>query len=118
MSISTDTPVKTTSPRRPTLPLLAPKQTGKPVRPVRLGRVRPSLAGRRDPTRLTRQLGPAGRVLVLGLVCFGLWSVLAAPTLKRTAEGSPLGLRRTASLILLRPMARLSSLLSLDRIGR
>ena len=55
---------------------------------------------------------------MVGLVCFGLWSVLAAPTLKRTAEGSPLGVRRTASLILLRPLARLNSLLSLDRIGR
>jgi lysophospholipase L1-like esterase len=85
-----------------------------PERPP--GRTRPSLKGRPDPTRATRQLGPAGRVLVIGLVCFGLWSLLAAPALRRAAEASPLGLRRSAALAVLRPLARMSSWLSLDRI--
>jgi hypothetical protein len=53
----------------------------------------------------------------VGLVCIGVWSLLAAPSLRRAAEGSPLGLRRTAALAVLRPLDRLSSLLSLDRIG-
>src|SRR4029453_3023166 len=79
---------------------------------------RPSLAGRPDPTRESPQLGPAGRVLALGLVCFGLWSLLAAPGLKRSAEASPVGVRRTASLAVLRPLARISAFLSLDRLGR
>lgn len=120
MAIRTDTPVKTASQLRPSTPSLpVPNETGRPRR-ARHGAVtaRPSLAGRPDPTRVTRQLGPAGRVLVVGLVCFGLWSLLAAPSLRRSAQGSPLGLRRAASLAVLRPLARLSSLLSLDRIGR
>ena len=76
-----------------------------------------SLAGREDRTRPTRQVGPAGRVLVIGLVCFGLWLFLAAPRLLRTAEASPLGIRRTAALVVLRPIARASAFLSKDRLG-
>jgi uncharacterized protein len=89
-----------------------------PHRTAAVRRDRPTLAGRPDPTRVTRQLGPAGRVLVVGLVCFGLWSLLAAPGLKRSAEGSPIGLRRTASLAVLRPLSRISAFLGLDRVGR
>jgi lysophospholipase L1-like esterase len=81
-------------------------------------RSRPSLAGRPDPTRGGRQLGPAGRVLVVGLVCFGVWALLAAPSLKRSAETSPLGTRRSASLAVLGPLARVGSFFGLDRIGR
>jgi uncharacterized protein len=57
-------------------------------------------------------------VLAVGLVCFGLWSLLAAPSLKRAAEASPLGIRRSASLAVLRPIAGVSSLLGLDRFDR
>ena len=78
--------------------------------------VRPSLAGRRDPMRPRRRVGPAGRVVVIGTVCFVLWGLLAAPALRRAAETAPLGLRRTAALAVLRPLSRLSSLMAFDRV--
>ena len=77
-----------------------------------------SLDGRPDPNRPSRQVGPAGRVLVIGAVCFGLWLLAAAPALLRTAEASPLGIRRTAALVVLRPVARISAFIALDRLGR
>src|SRR5438034_7343393 len=78
--------------------------------------LRPSLAGRRDPLRPRRRVGPAGRVVVIGTVCLVLWGLLAAPALRRAAETAPLGLRRTAALAVLRPLSRLSSLMALDRV--
>jgi hypothetical protein len=78
---------------------------------------RPSLAGRPHPDRPAREVGPAGRVLVIGLTCFLLWGLLAAPSLRRSAESSPLGIRRTAALSILRPLAGLSTILGLDRLG-
>src|SRR5436190_1143428 len=78
--------------------------------------VRPTLAGRRDRMRPQRRVGPAGRVVVIGAVCFVLWGLLAAPALRRAAETAPLGLRRTAALAVLRPLSRLSSLMALNRV--
>ena len=86
-------------------------------RPTREAAARLSFDGRPDPHRPSRQLGPAGRVLVIGGVCFGLWLLAAAPALLRTAEASPLGARRTAALVVLRPVARLSAFIGLDRLG-
>ena len=85
--------------------------------PAEAARVRPSMAGKPDPARPQRRLGPAGRVLVMGVVCFLVWALMAAPALKRSAQASPLGARRTAALAVLGPLARISSLLSLDRAG-
>ncbi|HJS26056.1 MAG TPA: DUF459 domain-containing protein [Actinomycetota bacterium] len=48
------------------------------------------------------------------VVCLALWTVLAAPNLERGAEGGPIGARRTAALVLLRPIAVLSRFLSLS----
>lgn len=69
------------------------------------------------PARPRRRLGPAGRVLTVGIVCFTVWVLLAAPVLLRAAETSPLGARRSASLVVLRPLARISSFFGLDRLG-
>jgi uncharacterized protein len=74
------------------------------------------MAGRPDPDRPGRQLGPAGRVLVIMLVCLLGWALLAAPGLRRSAEASSLGMRRTVSMAVLFPLARLSEALGLDRI--
>jgi hypothetical protein len=63
-------------------------------------------------------VGSAGRVVVVGGLCLMLWSVLAAPALRRSAEASPLGLRRTAALTVLGPLARLSAFVGLDRVSR
>jgi len=52
-----------------------------------------------------RRLMPAGRVLVVILVSLLTWTLLYAPTLKRAAEASPLGIRRSVSLAVLKPIA-------------
>src|SRR5438093_3203410 len=75
-----------------------------------------SLEGPPDPSRPARRLGPAGRVVVIGGTCFLLWILLAAPGRRRDAETSPLGIRRTAALAVLRPMARISEAFGLDRV--
>src|SRR5438093_13712022 len=74
-----------------------------------------TLDGPPDPSRPARRLGPAGRVVVIGATCFLLWILLAAPGLKRDAETSPPGIRRTASLAMLRPPARFTATSGRDR---
>jgi hypothetical protein len=56
----------------------------------------------------------AGSVLVTMVVCLALWTVLAAPNLERGADAGPVGARRTAALVLLRPLASLSRFLFLS----
>jgi uncharacterized protein len=58
--------------------------------------------------RFGRRLMPAGRVLVVMLVALLVWTLLYAPTMKRAADASPLGVRRTVSLAILTPFAALS----------
>jgi hypothetical protein len=50
-----------------------------------------------------RRLMPAGRVLVVLLVSLLTWTLLYAPALKRAAEASPIGARRTLSLAISSP---------------
>ena len=64
-----------------------------------------------------RRLMPAGRVLVVMLVALVGWAFIYAPTLKRAAEASPIGIRRTASLAVLTPIAAVSELIALDELG-
>ena len=64
-----------------------------------------------------RRLMPAGRVLVVLLVCLLTWTLLYAPALKRAAEASPIGTRRTLSLALLTPIAAVSDWIGLDQLA-
>jgi uncharacterized protein len=64
-----------------------------------------------------RRLMPAGRVLVAMLVMLLGWTVLYAPSLKRAAEASPEGARRSVSLFVLTPIAAVSELLRLDSLA-
>ncbi len=64
-----------------------------------------------------RRMMPAGRVLVVMLVALLTWTVMYAPTLKRAAEASPLGLRRTVSIAVLTPIAAASEFLRLDEVA-
>src|SRR5579875_746080 len=94
----------------------------RPNRPRR----RPALAGAAD--RLAERDGvrrrapargryvPAGKVLGVGLACFGLWLALDARQLYTSAVAAPPGARRTVAMAILRPIARLSEALSLDRL--
>jgi uncharacterized protein len=61
---------------------------------------------------------PAGRVLVVILVSLLVWTVLYAPTMKRAAEASPLGARRTVSLAFLRPIAAVTDWIGLNELAR
>src|SRR5205085_3715920 len=58
----------------------------------------------RPPAPPGRRLEAAGRVLVVGSICLGLWLLLDVHSLQRSAESSPLGARRTAALTVLRPI--------------
>jgi hypothetical protein len=57
----------------------------------------------------------AKRALTVGLIAFGLWALLDASTMLHNAEVSPLGARRSAALAVLKPLARFTDWLSLDR---
>ena len=59
---------------------------------------------------------PWRRVLTIGMVCFGLWFLLDAPSLQRSAQVSPLGSRRTVSLDVVGPVAALSRTLGLSTV--
>lgn len=59
---------------------------------------------------------PWTRVLLVGIVCFGLWFLLDAPSLQRSAQTSPLGTRRTVSMDVTGPVAALSRTLGLNNV--
>lgn len=59
---------------------------------------------------------PAGRVFVVMLVSLLLWGLLFSPTLKRAAEASPDGARRSAALAILTPLAAISDGLGITRL--
>jgi hypothetical protein len=71
---------------------------------------------RRRPGAHRRHTLPAGRVLVVMLVCLLTWTVLYAPALERASEAQPLGTRRTVSLWVLRPLASISDALRLTEV--
>jgi lysophospholipase L1-like esterase len=68
--------------------------------------------------RYARRVMPAGRGLVVIVAALVGWTTLYAPTLKRAAEASPLGARRSASLAVLTPIAAVSEFLGLDAVAR
>ena len=59
---------------------------------------------------------PWTRVLLIGAVCFGLWFLLDAPSLQRSAQTSPLGTRRTVSMDVVGPVAALSRTLGVSNV--
>jgi hypothetical protein len=59
---------------------------------------------------------PAGRVLVVMLVCLLVWGFLAAPSLKKTSAAQPLGARRTVSLWILSPLTAISNVLQFTKV--
>jgi len=64
-----------------------------------------------------RRTLPAGKVLVVALVCLLLWTVLDAKTLRKAAEASVLGARRTAALIVLKPIDGIAGALQIRRLS-
>jgi hypothetical protein len=66
--------------------------------------------------RLPFRGAPWRRALIIGLVCFGLWFLLDAPSLQHSAQVSPLGTRRTVSLDVVGPVAALSRTFGLSSV--
>lgn len=64
----------------------------------------------------TSRIMPAGRALVVMLVCLFTWTFLYAPTMKRQAEASPEGIRRTLSIAALTPLTAISNVLQVTRV--
>ena len=59
---------------------------------------------------------PAGRVFIVMLVCLLVWAFLFAPTMKRAAEASPDGARRTVALAVLTPFVAISDALQITKL--
>lgn len=76
----------------------------------------PAPARFRAPASEGRVSMPAGKVLIVMLVCLLSWGLIDAPSLKRSSEAQPLGTRRTVSLWLLNPLATLSNVLQLTKL--
>jgi hypothetical protein len=55
-------------------------------------------------------------MLFIGLVCFGVWLLLDAPSLHNSAVVSPIGVRRTVSLDITGPIAAVSRGLGLSHV--
>jgi uncharacterized protein len=71
----------------------------------------------REPARREAPEPPkasARDVSVTIVVCLLLWTLLASPILKHSAEAGPVGARRTAALTLLRPLVAISEALFLS----
>src|SRR5205814_7678423 len=74
------------------------------------------VSGSRTPVPAGRHTMPAGRAIVVISVCLITWTILYAPALKRASLAQPLGTRRSASLLVLRPLAEISALTSYDSL--
>jgi hypothetical protein len=60
---------------------------------------------------------PAGRVVIVIATCLLTWTLLDAPSLKRSSEAQPIGARRSASLFVLRPLAAISDVTRLGTVS-
>lgn len=57
----------------------------------------------------------AAHAFVVILVCLGIWAILLAPSLLRSAESGPVGTRRAVALAVLRPLVVVAEGLAVDR---
>jgi uncharacterized protein len=76
----------------------------------------PATAPARPPAKPGLRTMPAGKVLIVMVVCLLVWGFIDAPSLKRSSEAQPLGTRRTVSLWILNPLAAISDGLQLTRV--
>ena len=82
-----------------------------PPRPPARGRHHAAGGANRPSSRVV-----SGQILGVGLICFGAWTLLDARQLLNSAVGSPLGVRRSVAMSILRPIARVTEAFGLDRL--
>jgi lysophospholipase L1-like esterase len=70
----------------------------------------------RRPPAKGHRLQPAGEALIVMLIGLALWAVVVAPRLEEAAENAPFGARRTAALVVLRPLAAINRVLGISWI--
>jgi lysophospholipase L1-like esterase len=70
----------------------------------------------RRPRPKGRRIQPAGEALIVMLIGLALWAVVVAPRLEEAAENAPFGARRTAALVVLRPLAAINRVLGIAGI--
>jgi hypothetical protein len=58
----------------------------------------------------------SSKVLLVGIMCFGLWFLVDAGQLYRNAVASPLGTRRSVAMSILRPFAKLDDVLGVSGV--
>jgi lysophospholipase L1-like esterase len=70
----------------------------------------------RRPRPNGRRLQPAGEALIVMVIGLALWAVVVAPRLEEAAENARFGARRTAALVVLRPLAAINRVLGISWI--
>jgi uncharacterized protein len=61
-----------------------------------------------------RRRASAGRIIAVGLICFGVWLVFDANQLYHAAEAGQIGVRRTVAVTILRPIAAITDALRIS----
>ena len=61
-----------------------------------------------------RRRASAGRIIIVGFLCFLIWLLFDANQLYHSAEAGQIGARRTVAVIILRPIAALSNALHIS----
>jgi hypothetical protein len=69
-----------------------------------------------SPSFVPRRSLSTFQVLVAMIVCLLLWGFVDSPALLRSARTGPLGTRRSVSIAVLEPVARVASFLGIDRV--
>ncbi|MGO9963658.1 MAG: DUF459 domain-containing protein [Acidimicrobiales bacterium] len=94
---------------RPRAARPAPTTTGRGPVP----RTKPRQVGEGGPTDQRRRAS-AGRIIGVGLVCFGIWLAFDANQLYHAAEAGQIGVRRTVAMAVLRPIAAVTDALRIS----
>ena len=74
---------------------------------------KPRQLGEGEPTDQRRRAS-AGRIIGIGLICFGIWLVFDANQLYHAAEAGQIGVRRTVAVTILRPIAAITDALRIS----
>ena len=80
---------------------------------ARAPKAKPRQVGEGEPTDQRRRAS-AGRIIGVGLICFGIWLAFDANQLYHAAEAGQIGVRRTVAMTILRPIAAVTGALRIS----